>query len=91
MGDCFHIGLRSNLELDFNSGRLVKKTRKLAAGFLHRRSPERASFSAYRDSQLGCVACGRGKIPVSLRAKAFISFDNRQRKLATAVGLTVAP
>jgi predicted nucleic acid-binding protein len=79
---------RANLELDLQSGRLVKKTVKwpLAFRIASRLSERHSLLIGTRSLDVLHVAAAK-----SLRAKAFVSFDDRQRKLATAVGLTVAP
>ena len=79
---------RANLETDLRSGRLVKKPAnwpvvlRIAARFSERYS---ATVGA-RSLDILHVAAAK-----ALRAVEFVSFDGRQRTLAAAVGLKVAP
>jgi predicted nucleic acid-binding protein len=79
---------RANLELDLQSGRLVKKAVKwpLAFRIASHLSERHSVLIGTRSLDVLHVAAAK-----SLRARAFVSFDDRQRKLATAVGLIVAP
>jgi len=79
---------RANLEADLRSGRLVKKPAnwpvvlRIAAGFSERYS----ATVGTRSLDILDVAAAK-----ALRAAEFVSFDGRQRTLAAAVGLKVAP
>lgn len=78
----------ANLQRDLRAGRLVKKTVNwpLAlrlAGFL---SERHSATLGTRSFDILHVAVAK-----SLRATEFVSFDTRQRSLAGAVGLKVAP
>jgi predicted nucleic acid-binding protein len=79
---------RANLETDLRSGRLVKKpvnwpvVLRIAAPFSERYS----ATVGTRSLDILHVAAAKG-----LRAVEFVSFDGRQRTLAAAVGLKVAP
>jgi predicted nucleic acid-binding protein len=79
---------RANLELDLQSGRLVKKAVNwpLAFRISCHLSERHSALIGTRSLDVLHVAAAK-----SLRAKVFVSFDDRQRKLAAAVGLTVAP
>jgi predicted nucleic acid-binding protein len=79
---------RANLALDLRSGRLVKKIVKwpLAFRISSHMSDRHSALIGTRSLDVLHVAAAK-----SLRAKVFVSFDDRQRKLAAAVGLTVAP
>jgi predicted nucleic acid-binding protein len=79
---------RANLELDLQSGRLVKKTVKwpLAFRIASHLSQGHSAMVGTRSLDVLHVAAAK-----TLRAKVFVSFDDRQRKLAAAVGLTVVP
>jgi predicted nucleic acid-binding protein len=79
---------QANLERDLRTGRLVRKAVKwpLAFRIASHLSQRHSSLTGTRSLDVLHVAAAK-----SLRAKAFISFDERQRKLASAVGLVVAP
>ena len=79
---------RANLERDLQSGRLVKKPVKWPMAFriASHLSERHSSLTGTRSLDVLHVAAAK-----TLRAKAFVSFDERQRKLAAAVGLNVAP
>jgi predicted nucleic acid-binding protein len=79
---------RANLALDLQRGRLIKKTVKwpLAFRIASHLSERHSALIGTRSLDVLHVAAAK-----SLRAKAFVSFDERQRKLAAAVGLTVVP
>jgi len=79
---------RANLALDLRSGRLVKRPVKwpLAFRIASHLSERHSVLIGTRSLDVLHVAVAK-----SLRAKAFVSFDDRQRKLAAAVGLTVVP
>jgi hypothetical protein len=79
---------RANLELDLKSGRLVKQAVKwlLAFRISSHLSERHSALIGTRSLDVLHVAAAK-----SLRAKVFVSFDDRQRKLAAAVGLIVAP
>jgi predicted nucleic acid-binding protein len=79
---------RANLERDLQSGRLVKKPVKWPMAFriASLLSERHSSLTGTRSLDVLHVAAAK-----TLRAKAFISFDERQRKLAAAIGLNVAP
>jgi predicted nucleic acid-binding protein len=78
----------ANLETDLRSGRLVKKplnwpvVLRVAARFSERYS----ATVGTRSLDILHVAAAKAS-----RAVEFVSFDGRQRTLATAVGLRVAP
>ena len=77
-----------NLETDFRSGRLMKKSvnwpvvLRIAARFSDRHS----ATIGTRSLDILHVAAAK-----AVRAAEFVSFDARQRALALAVGLKVAP
>ena len=77
-----------NLETDFRSGRLMKKSvnwpvvLRIAARFSERHS----ATIGTRSLDILHVAAAK-----AVRAAEFVSFDARQRALALAVGLKVAP
>ena len=79
---------RANLESDVRSGRLVKKpvnwpvVFRIAARF----SDQHTATVGTRSLDILHVAAAK-----ALRAVEFVSFDGRQRTLAAAVGLKVAP
>ena len=79
---------RANLESDLRSGRLVKKpvnwpvVFRIAARF----SDQHTTTVGTRSLDILHVAAAK-----ALRAVEFVSFDGRQRTLAAAVGLKVAP
>ena len=79
---------RANLELDLRSGRLVKTAVnwplvfRVASALSRRHS----ASAGTRSMDILHVAAAR-----SLRVSEFISFDGRQRLLATALSLKVAP
>lgn len=77
-----------NLESDLRSGRLVKTLVKWPLAFRVAASlSERHTFSTgTRSLDILHVAVAK-----SLRIAEFVSFDGRQRTLAAAVGLNVAP
>jgi hypothetical protein len=79
---------RGNLELDLRSGRLTKKTVKwpLVFRIASLLSQRHSSLTGTRSLDVLHVAAAK-----SLRARVFVSFDDRQRKLAAAVGLKVEP
>jgi hypothetical protein len=79
---------RANLELDLRSGRLVKTAANWPLGFrvASALSKRHSVTSGTRSMDILHVAASR-----VLRASEFISFDSRQRVLATALGLKVAP
>ena len=79
---------RANLERDLQSGRLVKKTVKWPMVFriASHLSERYSSLTGTRSLDVLHVAAAK-----TLRARDFVSFDERQRKLAAAVGLNVAP
>ena len=77
-----------NVESDLRHGRLVKATVKWPVVFrMAARLSERHSATVgTRSLDILHVAAAK-----ALRAGEFVSFDGRQRTLATAVGLKVAP
>ena len=79
---------RANLALDLQSGRLVKKTVKwpLAFRIASHLSERHSVLIGTRSLDVLHVAAAK-----ALRVKVFVSFDDRQRKLAATVGLTVVP
>jgi predicted nucleic acid-binding protein len=79
---------RSNLHRDLQRGRLIRKTVKWALAFriASHLSERHSSLTGIRS--LDVLHVGLAK---SLRAKTLVSFDERQRKLAAAVGMKVAP
>lgn len=78
----------ANLEKDLRSGRLVKTTvpwpvaLRIAASLSERHS----AITGTRSLDILHVAAAR-----TLRATELVSFDTRQRTLATAVGLSTSP
>jgi predicted nucleic acid-binding protein len=79
---------RANLELDLRSGRLVKTAVNWPVAFrvASALSKRHSATTGTRSLDILHVAAAR-----SLRATDFLSFDSRQRLLATALGLRVAP
>jgi predicted nucleic acid-binding protein len=79
---------RANLERELQSGRLVKKTVKWPMAFrlASHLSERHSSLTGTRSLDVLHVATAK-----SLRAKTFVSFDERQRKLAATIGLNVVP
>ena len=79
---------RVNLEQDLRSGRLVKTSVNwpLAFRVASSLSKRHSATTGTRSMDILHVAAAK-----SLRASEFISFDGRQRALATALGLKVAP
>jgi len=81
-------GAWRNLEKDLRSGRLVRATVKwpsvlrLAARFSEQHS------SVHGTRSLDIIHVAAAKV---MRAEEFVSFDARQRALASAIGLKVAP
>ena len=78
----------ANLESDLRSARLVRATVKWPAAFRRagRLSELYSATTGTRSLDILHVAAAK-----SLRAVEFISFDGRQRALASATGLMVAP
>jgi len=78
----------TNVEKDLRSGRLVKTTLKWPVAFrVAAGLSERHSFRmGTRSLDILHVAAAK-----AVRAVEFASFDGRQRTLAVAVGLNVAP
>ncbi len=78
----------ANLEADLSSGRLVKTVVKwpLVFRLAARLSEHHSETLGTRSIDILHVATAR-----SLRAVELVSFDTRQRALATALGLAVAP
>jgi len=74
--------------LDLQSGRLVKKIVKwpLAFRIAFELSERPSMLIGTRSLDVLHVAAAK-----SLRANVFVSFDDRQRKLAATVGLKVSP
>ena len=79
---------RANLAQDLRSGRLVKTALNwpLAFRVASALSQRHSATTGTRSLDILHVAAAK-----SLRATEFISFDSRQRLLATALGLKVAP
>lgn len=79
---------RANLERDLRAGRLagVAVNWPIAFRMAARLSERHTATTGTRSLDVLHVAAAR-----SLRRSAFISFDTRQRAMAAAVGLTVAP
>jgi hypothetical protein len=79
---------RANLEQDLRSGRLVRTAVNwpLAFRVASTLSRRHSATKGTRSIDILHVAAAR-----SLRVTDFISFDARQRLLASALGLTVAP
>jgi hypothetical protein len=79
---------RANLEQDLRSGRLVKTAVNwpLAFRVAAALSKRHSASAGTRSMDILHVAAAK-----SLRATEFVSFDGRQRLLATALGLKVAP
>lgn len=78
----------ANLESDLKSARLVRATVKWPSAFRRaaRLSERHSAITGTRSLDILHVAAAK-----SLRAAEFISFDRRQRALASAIGLIVAP
>ena len=78
----------ANLESDLRSARLVQATVKWPAAFRRASllSERHSATTGTRSLDILHVAAAK-----SVRAVEFISFDGRQRTLANATGLTVAP
>jgi hypothetical protein len=78
----------TNLEADLRSGRLVRKAVKWPVTLrIARRFSERYS-STFGTRSLDILHVAAAK---AVRTVEFVSFDARQRTLATAVGLKIAP
>jgi hypothetical protein len=79
---------RANLEQDLRSGRLVKTAVNWPLAFRVGSvlSKRHSATTGTRSMDILHVAAAK-----SLRASEFISFDGRQRLLATGLGLRVAP
>lgn len=79
---------RGNLETDLRSGRLVKKAVKwpVALRIAARLGEHHSASVGTRSLDILHIAAAK-----ALRAVEFVSFDARQRTLAAAVGLKVAP
>jgi predicted nucleic acid-binding protein len=79
---------RVSLEQDLHSGRLLKMTVHwpLAFRIASQISTRHSAIVGTRSLDILHVAAAK-----SLRALEFVSFDGRQRKVAAAVGLKVAP
>jgi hypothetical protein len=79
---------RAHLERDFQSGRLVKTKVNWPLAFrgASHLSERHSSLTGTRSVDVLHVAVAK-----TLRAKSFVSFDERQRKLAAAIGLIVVP
>ncbi len=79
---------RANLHQDLRSGRLVKTAMNwpLAFRVASALSKRHSATTGTRSFDILHVAAAK-----ALRAAEFISFDGRQRLLATALGLKVAP
>jgi hypothetical protein len=78
----------ANLEKDLRRSRLMRTTIKWPATFHRaaRLSENHSATTGTRSLDILNVAAAK-----SLRATEFISFDGRQRSLAVAAGLKVAP
>lgn len=78
----------ANLETDLRSARLIRATVKWPAAFRRaaRLSELHSATTGTRSLDIFHVAAAK-----SLRAVEFISFDGRQRALASATGLIVVP
>jgi predicted nucleic acid-binding protein len=78
----------ANLQNDLRKGRLVKVSIRWPPAFRQaaRLSERHAATTGTRSLDILHVAAAK-----SVRALEFISFDGRQRTLATAAGLKVAP
>lgn len=78
----------ANLESDLRSARLVRATVKWPAAFRRaaRMSERHSATAGTRSLDILHVAAAK-----SMRAIEFISFDGRQRSLASATGFRVAP
>ena len=78
----------ANLESDLRSARLVRATVKWPAAFRRaaRLSERHSATTGTRSLDILHVSAAK-----SLRTVEFISFDGRQRALASATGLIVAP
>jgi predicted nucleic acid-binding protein len=78
----------ANLESDLRSARLVRATVKWPAAFRRaaRMSERHSATAGTRSLDILHVAAAK-----SMRAVEFISFDGRQRALASATGLIVVP
>jgi len=79
---------RANLELDLRSGRLVKTAVNWPVTFRVASALSKRHSATAGTRSLDILHVSAAK---SLRAAEFISFDSRQRLLATALGLRVAP
>ena len=77
-----------NVERDLHSGRLVRTTVKWPVAFRFA-----ARFSERHSAIVGARSLDilHGAAAKALRAAEFVSFDARQRTVAAAVGLRVAP
>jgi hypothetical protein len=78
----------ANFDSDLRSARLVRETVKWPAAFRRaaRLSERHSATTGTRSLDILHVAAAK-----SLHAVEFISFDGRQRALASATGLIVAP
>ena len=78
----------SNITSDLRSGRLVKTRAnwKLALWIAQRLSNRHSSILGTRSLDVLHIAVAK-----TLRVTEFVSFDNRQRALASAEGISVAP
>lgn len=78
----------ANLESDLMDARLVRATVQWPAAFRRaaRLSERHSATTGTRSLDILHVSAAK-----SLRAVGFISFDGRQRALASATGLVVAP
>lgn len=81
-------GALSNLQRDLAAGRLVKSSVKWPVAFrvAARLSDRHSAVTGTRSLDILHVAAAK-----ALRTVEFVSFDARQRALAAAVGLKVAP
>lgn len=79
---------RANLELDLRNGRLVKTVVNWPLAFRLASVLSRRHSATAGTRSMDILHVGAAR---ALRADEFISFDSRQRGLATASGLKVAP
>jgi hypothetical protein len=78
----------ANLQKDLRSGRLIRTTTKWPAVFrlATRLSLQHSAGHGTRSLDILHVAAAK-----VMRAEHFVSFDARQRALASAIGITVSP
>ena len=78
----------TNLQKDLRSGRLIRATMKWPAVFRLATRLSHQHSASHGTRSLDILHVAAAKV---MRAEHFVSFDARQRALASAIGITVSP